>query len=256
MSRKLSKNINVSIIIPYFRKKKYFKDTIKSILDQTHKNYEIILIYDDHSRVELPFVQKVLKKVKNKNIIINKKNQGVAKSRNIGLYHAKHEFIAFIDADDIWFQKKLEKQLDFMVKKNLDLSFTSYILINENKKKYKTYYSKSRLFYQELLTSCDIGLSSVIVKKQVLDKFKFPDMKTKEDYLMWLMIARKNFKLGGLKTVLMKWRSVDGSLSSNSLQKILDAFKVYYIYLKYNFIKSLFYTFLLSINYLKKRYFK
>ena len=69
-----NKNL-VSVIIPYFKKKSFLKKTIKSIISQTYKNYEIILIYDDSNLGDLSFIENLLKKVKNKKIIINKRNR-------------------------------------------------------------------------------------------------------------------------------------------------------------------------------------
>lgn len=254
LSRKFHPNKKISVIMPYYRKKKYFRQTINSLSNQTFKNYKLILIYDDQSKSELTFVKKVLKKIKNKKIIINKKNLGAANSRNIALKYINSEFVAFLDADDIWNKKKLEEQLKFMTKKKLDLSYTSYQVIDENNFILKTYYSKSKLSFNDLIKSCDIGLSSVLIKRALLKKFKFPNIKTKEDYVLWLNIAKNNFRIGGLSEVLMQWRSVRGSLSSSLYQKILDAFRVYHTFLKYNFIKSILYTFILSVNYIKKRY--
>ena len=80
----LKKN-RISIIIPYYRKRKYFKETIKSIFNQTYKNYEIIVIYDDACLKEVAFIKNVLKKIILKKIIINNKNYGVGISRNKGI---------------------------------------------------------------------------------------------------------------------------------------------------------------------------
>jgi teichuronic acid biosynthesis glycosyltransferase TuaG len=102
--------------------------------------------------------------------------------------------------------------------------------------------------------SCDIGLSTVIFKKKIYNSFcKFPNLKTKEDYVLWLKIAKKNKVLYGLNKPLTRWRVTPGSLSSNNIQKIIDAFTVYKKYLKYSVINSLFHVILLSINYLFKR---
>ena len=79
----------ISIIIPYYKKKKFFKNTIKNHTKQTHKNFEIILIYDDIDKTELPFVKLTLRKIKNVKIIINKKNLGAGYSRNIGIKKSK-----------------------------------------------------------------------------------------------------------------------------------------------------------------------
>ena len=124
----------ISIIIPYYRKKKYFQETIKSILNQTYKNYEVIVIYDDTSLDELEFVISNLNKIKNKKLIINNKNYGVGFSRNKGISQARGTYIAFCDADDVWKKNKLYSQLKFMFKNDLEISYTNYFIINEKSK--------------------------------------------------------------------------------------------------------------------------
>ncbi len=91
----------VSIIIPYFKKKKFIKKTINSIFNQSYKNLELILVYDDENKKDLFFIKKILSKFKNKKIIVNKKNYGVSKSRNIAINFVKGKYVAFIDADDM-----------------------------------------------------------------------------------------------------------------------------------------------------------
>ena len=124
------KNI-ISIIIPYFKKKTFFEKTIKSKSNQSYKNFEIILIYDDLDQNELSFVKKVLRKIKNKKILINKKNLGPGNSRNKGILKAKGNYIAFCDADDVWKKNKLLNQLNFMKENNLNFSHTSYSIIDK-----------------------------------------------------------------------------------------------------------------------------
>ena len=98
-------NPKVSIIIAYHRKKKYFKKTLNSILSQTYKKYEIILIYDDKNFDELQYVKELLKKFSNKKLIINKNILGPGLSRNKGISLARGKYIAFCDADDLWKKK-------------------------------------------------------------------------------------------------------------------------------------------------------
>ena len=129
----------VSIIVPYFRNKKYIKKAIESILRQTYQKFEILLIYDDFLKDELLYIKKNFDSQKKIKIIINKKNLGVAKSRNIGLKRSKGGYIAFLDSDDYWEKSKLKKQIKFMKSNSLDFSFTAYnILYNKRiiKKKF------------------------------------------------------------------------------------------------------------------------
>jgi teichuronic acid biosynthesis glycosyltransferase TuaG len=244
----------VSIIIPYYKKKKFFKKTIDCILRQTHQNFEIILIYDDLDQTDLSFVKFTLQKIKRMKIIINKRNLGAGRSRNIGIDHSEGKFITFLDADDLWKENKLKKQIKFMKKNNISFSYSSYFVVDENGKKIKIIKSPKITTYEKLLLSCEIGLSTVMSNSKLLKKERFPNLKTKEDYLLWLKLSRKNIKMLGIKEALASWRKTDNSLSSSFTQKIKDAFYIYNIFLKFNFIKSIYYIFVLSLNYLKKRY--
>ena len=107
----------VSIIIPFYKKKKFIKNTIDSVANQTYRNYEVIFVYDDPNKEDFILVKKFLKKIKKKKIIFNKKNLGAGYSRNVGIKNSSGKFIAFLDADDIWNKNKLKTQLKFMKKK-------------------------------------------------------------------------------------------------------------------------------------------
>jgi len=244
----------VSIIIPYYRKKPFFEKTIDSINSQTYKNFEIILIYDDNNRSDLLFVKKVLKKIKNKKIIINKKNLGVGISRNRGINKSKGKFLSFIDADDVWNRNKLKKQIKFMKKNSLDFSYSDYSIINEKGILIKKIKSPKTIKFKNLLFSCDIALSSVTIRSNLLKSEKFPNIKTKEDYLLWLKLSQKNIKMMGIRENLIFWRKTNNSLSSSIVQKFKDAFLVYNKYLKLNFLVSIVLIFFLSINSIIKRY--
>ena len=122
----------VSIIIPYFKKKEFIKQTINSIAQQTYKKYEIIIIYDNRDLSDLSYLKKIVKKIKKKKIIINNKNYGAGISRNIGIKNAHGKFIAFLDADDVWNKNKLKEQIKFMKKEKVNFSYTSYSIVNEN----------------------------------------------------------------------------------------------------------------------------
>ncbi len=246
-----------SIIIPYFRKKTFFKETISSILNQTFKSFEVIIVYDDEDKSELDYVRNIIKIDKRIKLHINKKNLGAGGSRNIGIKLAKGKYICFVDADDMWMKKKLKLQIDFMKKNKIDCSHTSYMIIDSTGKIKATRYAKNYDNFFELQKSCNIGLSTVIIKKKILtNKLKFPKIKTKEDFVLWLMIVKSGTPIFALNKKLVKWRKLDNSLSSSSIQKIKDGYKVYNYYLKYNFLKSIYFLLVLSINFFKKSLFK
>ena len=242
----------VSVIIPYYRKKKYFERTLNSILSQSYKKIEIIIIYDDANLQELTFLKKIIKKNKRISIIVNKKNLGAGLSRNIGINASKGKFIAFIDADDIWKKDKIYQQLKFMKKNSYKISHTSYEIINHNNKKLSQRTAKN-LDFINLSKSCDIGLSTVILEKKLIkNKIKFPNLKTKEDFVLWLKITSKGTVIHAIDKNLTKWRKAPKSLSSSVVRKLIDGYMVYRKYLKYNVFKSIYFLIVLSLNFLKK----
>jgi len=242
----------ISVIIPYYKKKEYIISTINSVLNQTYKNLEIIIIYDDPNKEDLNVLKKIKKKDKRIKIYINKKNLGAGRSRNKGIKLSKGIFVAFLDSDDLWKKNKLKKQIVFMKKKGIDASHTSYTIINSNNKIIGSRNAKD-MSYKLLLKSCDIGLSTVILKKEIItNKIKFANIKTKEDYVLWLKITLNNNKIFALKDNLTKWRKLEDSLSSSKLQKIYDGYLVYRNYMNFNLLKSFGFLMLLSFNYFLK----
>jgi len=241
----------VSIIIPYYKKKDYIKKTINSILKQTYKKFEIIIINDEPGELSKNILSFLKKKDSRIKIINNKKNIGAGKSRNKGINIAKGKYIAFIDSDDLWKKNKLLKQIEFMRKKNIEISHTSYEIIDDDLVTRGTRQAKL-MNYKELIKSCDIGLSTVIIKKSLIKNLRFPNLKTKEDYVLWLEIAKKGKTIHALNTKLTQWRKSKNSLSSSVVRKLTDGYYVYRHHLKFGVIKSLYSLFVLSINFLKK----
>ena len=204
----------VSVIIPYYKKKKFIVKSVESVINQTYKNIEIIIIYDNESNIELDYIKNLENKDFRIKLIINKKNIGAGESRNKGIKFSKGKYIAFLDADDIWVKNKIEKQLFFMQKDNLTVSHSSYKIVDEDdnligKRKARDFYN-----IKDIIKSCDIGLSSVMLKKSIISKtIKFANLKTKEDYVLWLRLAKKGHKFYGLNKFFTRWMSLNNSLS-------------------------------------------
>ena len=248
--------IKITIIIPYFKKKKYVKKTLKSVLNQSYRFFEVIIIYDDNEKKDLLYLKELIKIDKRVKLVVNKKNLGAGESRNVGISKAKGQYICFIDADDIWKKNKLLNQLNFMLRNKYLISHTSYEII-EDDRIIENRIARNFKDLKSLLTSCDIGLSTVMINKKIFkNRIKFTNMKTKEDFVLWLEILKSKFSIYGLDKNLVQWRKTENSLSSSSIQKLQDGYTVYNKFLKFNFIKSIYYTLILSINFLKKKFVK
>ena len=153
----------------------------------------------------------------------------------------------------MWHKKKLEKQLGFMIDGGYDISHSTYEIIDKKDNVIGKRIARNFLNYESLLKSCDIGLSTVVLKKELINNdLKFPKLKTKEDFVLWLKILKKNNKIMGLNESLVHWRKLDNSLSSSLFQKLFDGFRVYNEYMNYNYLRSLYLLSCLCFNFFKK----
>ena len=139
-----------------------------------------------------------------------------------------------------------------MKKRKLDFTHTNYSIINQKNKKLSKRIARDFKEVNDLIKSCDIGLSTVMIRRDILSASSFPGLKTKEDFVLWLRLLSKNIKFYGINKNLVYWSKNLDSLSSSTFQKLLDGYRVYNSYMKYNFLKSFYYLLCLSFNYLKK----
>lgn len=242
----------VSIILPYYKKINFFSSTYKSIIEQSYQNYELIIIYDDEDLSELRMIKKIINKNPKVKILCNNRNLGAGLSRNYGIKKSRGKFISFIDADDIWSKNKIKEQIKFIQKKGHDFTCCNY------RKKFDTKIinvkSKYKIDYQDLLSSCSIGLSTVMLRRKIIDNNLFSKLRTHEDFSAWLKIMRKNrISCFNLNKTLVTWNYDEKSLSSNFFQKIFDAYQVFRLNENFSLIKSLIHLFVLSINSLKRK---
>jgi len=246
----------VTILLPYYKKENYVFQTIETILKQSFKNFELIIIFDEYFKKNHLVYEKLnilKKKDKRIKIIRNKKNLGVARSRNRGLLQSKGKYIAFIDSDDLWHKKKLELQIQFMIRNRLKFCHTNYHVINELNKTIGRFKAPKKLIYKELIKSCDIGLSTVMIERSILKFCKFPKLKTKEDYVVWLNLSKKDISIISLNKNLTYWRSAKNSLSSSITQRLTDSFKVYRYFEKFSILKTYYFIILLIMNSIVKK---
>ena len=239
----------------YYKKSEFINASINSILNQSLQQFEIILIDDELSENSFKILENIKKLDTRIKVFKNKKNLGAGQSRNNAINFCQGQYIAFCDCDDLWRHNKLERQIKKMKDFNLEFSFTSYEIINKNDLRIGLREAQDNLSFKQLRNSCDIGLSTVIIKKYIFDneKFRFGKTKTKEDFILWLLLAKNGVKISGIKECLVSWRKSPGSLSSSSIQKINDGYKVYKDYLGYSRIKSLFFLIILSFNFMLKK---
>jgi teichuronic acid biosynthesis glycosyltransferase TuaG len=242
----------VSVITPSFNSARFIEECIDSVLAQTYNNWELIIVDDCSSDSSC----KLIKKYNDKRIILIKLeiNVGAAEARNIAIRKAKGRYIAFLDSDDLWMPKKLEKQIFFMLEKDIAFSFTSYKPISEDTgEEYSIIRAPKRMTYSSYLKNTIIGCLTVIIDREKTSDFQMPDIRSSHDMALWLLIMRRGFDAFGLDETLGSYRVISTSNTSNKLKAACDVWKVYREVECLGLIYSIWCFINYTINAIKKR---
>ena len=235
----------ISIITPLFNTEIFIQSTIESVLSQTYQKWEMIIIDDGSTDGSVDIVRPFAKKDERINLICLPGNNGSAHARNEGIKNARGRYIAFLDSDDIWLPKKLEKQLRFMDRKNSPLTFTAYQKINENGKYIaQININKIKVGYTDLLKTNHIGCLTAMLDTQLIGgKISMPLIEKRHDHGLWLSILKKGHTAYGLNEVLGEYRIRGGSISDNKIDNIKYQWKLYREVEKLSLIRSMYYMF-------------
>ena len=219
----------ISIITPVHNREKLIVECVKNVQQQTHQNYEHIIIDDGSTDDTVKNVELLLKNDAKIILLKNKENSGgkPGKCRNIGIRQSRGDYIAFLDSDDLWEKNKLEAQLKFMKREKLDISYHPLGRFGESLQNQTSYWGRDcfqRDFFRDLFLSNFIPTCSVLVKKKALEKVGLFDesLKYSEDYALWLILALKNYRFGFLSDVLGGFRrNKHGNINSvlNKVEK-------------------------------------
>ena len=213
---KEKKEFKVSVVIPTYNRVAYLGRAINSVLKQSYPVNEIIVIDNGSTDQTLSFIKKNFTRIR----VITEKKRGVSFARNLGIKNCKYNWIAFLDSDDEWITDKIEKQIVFLKKSNFEYQFihTNEIWIKNGilKNQKKKHLKRGGHIFEDCLDICKISPSSVLIKKELFDRYGLFDNKFKvcEDYELWLRITSK-IKIGYLdKPLIKKYGGHEGQLSN------------------------------------------
>ena len=238
--------------MPAYNSEKYIAEAIESVIKQTYTNWELLIINDcstDNTEKTIKSYQQKETRIK---LINLKENQGVANARNIGIQNAKGRYIAFLDADDIWQKEKLQKQVQILNSSKADITYTAYLMIDENGETIKERSIKESLQIKDLLKENSIIFSSVVCKKESIKNKHFKSEWYHEDYVFLLDLAKASKNFRGLNENLMQYRVHKGGRSFNKQIAAEYRWKIYRDYLKMNFLKSSYYFVVYAFNGIRK----
>jgi teichuronic acid biosynthesis glycosyltransferase TuaG len=229
----------ISVITPSYNAAKVIKNTMKSVQMQTYDNWEMIIV-DDCSKDDTVAIIKAEQQLDNRIKLIElKENSGAAVARNTAINYANGSFIAFLDSDDQWTEEKLEKQLQFMLEKDVAFSFTAYRLMDENGEVLQKVVNAPKVVnYNFLLKNTIIGCLTVMLNIEKLGKVQMPKIRTRQDLALWLSILKKGNNAYGLNEPLAYYRKVKGSISSNKMKMAKQNWLVYRQIEKLGFLRA------------------
>lgn len=218
----------VSVIMPSYNVESFISESIKSVLQQTYKDWELLIVDDcsiDHSVALAQAFSDVDERII---LLALRTNVGAAAARNIALEKARGQYIAFLDSDDVWARNKLEVQLEFMRSKQYAFTFSDYYVMHENGERLgSVVHVPSSLSYHQYLCNTVIGCLTVIIDKSIVGDFRMPLIKSSHDMALWLLILKRGFKAYGLKKVLAGYRLVSTSNTSKKYKAAKDVWQVY-----------------------------
>ena len=232
----------ISIITPLYNAEKFIASTIESVLAQSYQKWEMIIVDDNSSDTSVDIVDKYIKNDDRIKYIKLNKQHGPGGARNIAIEKAKGQYIAFLDADDLWMPHKLETQLDFMQINNLAFTYSSYGLIDEYGNDIGTFHTKETISYDSMLKTCSVGCLTAIYDVNKLGKIYMPEMFKGEDYAAWLGIIKTIKTTQGILEPLAYYRILGTSASSNKVKALKAQWYIYRKIEKLNIFKSIYYV--------------
>lgn len=217
----------VSVITPVYNDEKYIDRTLQSVFDQTYKEMEIVLVDDRSSDRSAEIIKEYQKSHPEIVYYLQPKNMGAGYARNKALELARGQYVAFLDADDVWKPNKIEMQLRLLKKRKGAFCFTAIEMIDGEDKVIKGKRKvKPVIDYNFLLSNTMIPTSGVLVDRIVKGDFRMHLRRGGQDYATWLRLLRDGTKAYGIDEALVGYRIDGDSLSSNKLKSIQQIWEI------------------------------
>lgn len=217
----------VSVIMPLYNSAPFMEASIRSVLNQTFADFELLLIDDSSTDDTLTVAETLAEEDTRIRVIAQPKNVGACATRNTGISAAQGRYIAFLDSDDQWKEEKLSIQLAAMRGKNAAFSYTDYVVIDEQGTVVRLNPTPETMDYRGLMKNTVIGCSTVVYDSERLGKRYFPLIRKHEDLALWLSILREIDHAHRCGPTLTLYRVHPGSLSANKFKAASYTWVIY-----------------------------
>lgn len=218
----------VSILIPTFNSENFISEAIRSVQNQTYTNWEIIVVDDCSTDATLSLIVELA--LKDSRIHYSKLdvNSGTGAARNLALAAAKGQYIAFLDADDLWKPNKLELQINFLQSNNLPFTFSFYDCIDEEGKSLnRRVEAPINLSYRQLFFCNYVGNLTAIYDVNCFGKIPISAIRKRQDWMLWLTVLKKIKMAHPIPESLAFYRLQKNSISTSKFDLIKYNFAVY-----------------------------
>ena len=217
----------VSVIIPVYNCEKYIDRTLQSVFAQTYKNIEIVLVDDQSTDSSAEIIKHYQEFHPEIVYFLQPKNMGAGHARNKALELAKGQYVAFLDADDVWKPSKIEKQVKLLREKDGGFCFAAIEMIDGDDNIVKGKRAvKEEIDYNFLLSNTMIPTSGVMVDRAIKGDFRMHLRRGGQDYATWLRLLQDGSKAYGIDEALVGYRIDGQSLSSNKMKSIRQIWEI------------------------------
>ncbi len=232
----------VSVITPLYNCEPYAAETIASVLKQSYEEWEMIIVDDCSTDRSAEVVENIAAKEPRIRLLRLERNMGPAVARNRAIREARGRYIAFLDGDDIWSEKKLERQIAFMEERDVALSYTGYYRIDEiSGETIDRIEVPETVDYKELLKQNIIGCLTAVYDTEKLGRVYMPEIRKRQDFGLWLAILKRIPYACGLNEPLAYYRIRSASVSSNKILSSAYNWKLYREVEKLPWYKAVYY---------------
>jgi teichuronic acid biosynthesis glycosyltransferase TuaG len=239
----------VSIITPMFNSEKYIADTIKSVISQTYKNWEMIIVDDCSSDNSVNVVKDFTSNDNRIKLIQLDKNSGPAVSRNVAIEKSNGQYMTFIDSDDLWKNNYLDVALNKLSEKDIHFVFSSYYRRNSDlSTNYGEFIVPLKVSYFDTLKTCSISCLTAMYDVSFFGKQYMELLDKRQDYSLWLKLLKKVDYAHGIQQPLATYRMRPGSVSRNKRKAAKYQWKIYRQVENLNLLSSIFYFINYTVN--------
>ena len=229
----------VSIITPVYNCEEFLEECIQSVLNQTLKDWELILVDDCSTDSSSIIINKYVALDSRIKLYSLNKNVGAGIARNKGIEISRERFIAFLDSDDYWHRNKLKLQIEYMIQENIDFSYTNFFELDKEDKVSKIILTPKSVNSFSLLFNNYIKTLTAIYDTKRIGKTYMPNYRKRQDWGLWFNLLNKTNKAYRFKEPLAYYRTSNTSLSKNKLKLVKENFNFYRFFLQKNILESL-----------------